>query len=299
MVEEFRLYKQMSLCKRYRLVECYFCALTVYFEPKYAYGREVFTKVLSFISVLDDIYDAYGTWEELVILTDAINRWERTDSQELSEYIRYFNDAFHDYIEIIKNECIERETVDGFQYFKQMVKAMANAYMEEARWLHNKYIPTLEEYMSVALITISNRFLAITSFIGMDPILATKEVFNWAFEDPPLLKAAAFTARLLNDIVGFKFEQERDHVVSSIQCYMNQHGMPEDTTTFELKRQIIDGWKDINYELLQSSKVPRSLLSRVVGLAAFVAIYREEDGYTNPHSKAKYLADLFVNPIDV
>ncbi|XP_047307221.1 (-)-germacrene D synthase-like [Impatiens glandulifera] len=60
---------------RDRLVECYFCALTVYFEPKYAYGRKVFTKITTFLSILYDIYDAYGTWEELVLFTDAINRY--------------------------------------------------------------------------------------------------------------------------------------------------------------------------------------------------------------------------------
>ncbi|XP_047306728.1 probable terpene synthase 2 [Impatiens glandulifera] len=284
---------------RDRLVECYFCALTIYFEPKYAYGREVFTKVISFLSILDDIYDAYGTWEELVLFTDAINRWERIDSNELSEYIKYFNDALHDYMEILKNECIERKFVDGIHYLKQMVKVMANAYLEEARWLHNKYIPTLEEYMSVALITATTRFLTVTSFIGMDPILATKDAFRWAFEDPPIMKAAAVVGRIIDDIVGFKFEQEREHVASSVQCYMNQHGVSEDIAIFELKKQVTDAWKDINFELIQPTKVSRALLSRVVGLAIFMVFYRDEDGYTHPHSKAKDLADLFVNPIDV
>ncbi|KAK4760189.1 hypothetical protein SAY87_023320 [Trapa incisa] len=50
---------------RDRLVELYYWSLAIYFEPQYALARDIVTKVLLFISVLDDIYDAYGTFEKL------------------------------------------------------------------------------------------------------------------------------------------------------------------------------------------------------------------------------------------
>ena len=53
-----------------RLVECYFWMLGVYFEPQYVQGRRFLTKVIAMTSILDDIYDAYGTIER----TKALHR---------------------------------------------------------------------------------------------------------------------------------------------------------------------------------------------------------------------------------
>lgn len=62
---------------RDRLVESYFWILGVYFEPQYSLARDIFAKVFLFTSVMDDIYDSYGTFEELQLLTDAIERSDR------------------------------------------------------------------------------------------------------------------------------------------------------------------------------------------------------------------------------
>lgn len=59
---------------RDRIVECYFWTLGSYFEPHLSVGRKMLTKVIAISSILDDIYDAYGTFEELQVLTPAIQR---------------------------------------------------------------------------------------------------------------------------------------------------------------------------------------------------------------------------------
>lgn len=59
---------------RDRVVECFFCVVAVYFEPQYSFARKILTKVIAMTSIIDDIYDAYGTLEELQIFTEAIER---------------------------------------------------------------------------------------------------------------------------------------------------------------------------------------------------------------------------------
>ena len=63
---------------RDRVVECYFWSLGVYFEPQYEFGRMTFCKVIAMTSVIDDIYDVYGTVEELDLFTQAIERYLHT-----------------------------------------------------------------------------------------------------------------------------------------------------------------------------------------------------------------------------
>ena len=58
------------------MVECYFWILGVYFEPQYLLARRMLTKVIALTSIIDDIYDVYGTLEELVLFTDAIERFQ-------------------------------------------------------------------------------------------------------------------------------------------------------------------------------------------------------------------------------
>ena len=61
---------------RNRIVEGYFWILGVYFEPQYSLGRRLMTKVISLTSAIDDIYDVYGTLDELQLFTEAIERFE-------------------------------------------------------------------------------------------------------------------------------------------------------------------------------------------------------------------------------
>lgn len=60
---------------RDRVVECYFWALGLYFEPKYSRARVMATKTVAMTSIMDDTYDAYGTPEELELFTKAVERY--------------------------------------------------------------------------------------------------------------------------------------------------------------------------------------------------------------------------------
>lgn len=69
---------------RDRMVECYFWILGVYFEPNYSLARRILTKVIAMTSIIDDIYDVYGTPEELKLFTEVIERFE------LLNIVRFF-----------------------------------------------------------------------------------------------------------------------------------------------------------------------------------------------------------------
>ncbi|KAK9137637.1 hypothetical protein Sjap_008231 [Stephania japonica] len=59
---------------RDRIVECYFWIVGTYYEPSYALARLFLTKATVLTSVVDDIYDIYGTIDELKLFTDAFER---------------------------------------------------------------------------------------------------------------------------------------------------------------------------------------------------------------------------------
>ncbi|XP_020963795.1 (+)-gamma-cadinene synthase-like [Arachis ipaensis] len=59
---------------RDRVVEAFFWPLTMSSEPKYSTWRLILGKLLACICLLDDTFDAFGTFEELQLLTEAIKR---------------------------------------------------------------------------------------------------------------------------------------------------------------------------------------------------------------------------------
>ena len=52
----------------------------VYFEPQYSIARKFTVKVIAITSIIDDLYDAYGTIEELELFTEAIERFDTCTS---------------------------------------------------------------------------------------------------------------------------------------------------------------------------------------------------------------------------
>lgn len=80
------------------------------------------------------------------------------------------------------------------------MKIHVDGYIKEARWLHSKYTPTLDEYMSVALST-SLYMLSITSAVVMG-LAATKDSLDWLLTDPNIVNGASVVGRLLNDIMS-------------------------------------------------------------------------------------------------
>lgn len=80
-------------------------------------------------------------------------------------------------------------------------KGSVHAYMTEARWLKNNYIPTVEEYTRISSISSGYPLLLATSYIGMRDI-ATEDIFIWLRNKPKILNAAYILCRIMDDIVS-------------------------------------------------------------------------------------------------
>ncbi|KAJ6950365.1 (-)-germacrene D synthase-like [Populus alba x Populus x berolinensis] len=189
---------------RDRVIECYFWILGVYFEPEYLLARRMLTKVIAMTSVIDDIYDVYGTPEELELFTDAIERWEITAVDQLPEYMKVTYKALLDVYTEIEENMVSEERSYRVYYAKEAMKNQVRAYYLESKWFHQKHTPTMEEYMAVALVTSAYAMLAATSFVGMGHVV-TKDSFDWLFRGPKILKASETICRLMDDIVSHIF----------------------------------------------------------------------------------------------
>ncbi|KAK4398462.1 Bicyclogermacrene synthase [Sesamum angolense] len=112
-------------------------------------------------------------------------------------------------------------------------------YFEEAKWLYNTHIPTLQEYMKVAIVSAGYMMLASTSLVGMGN-LVTEEDCRW-------ISGEALEAKM-----------------SAVGCYMSQNGASREEAFEEFQKQVSKAWKDINEECLRPTAVSEPIIVRIL-----------------------------------
>ncbi|GAB2277871.1 hypothetical protein Dimus_012573 [Dionaea muscipula] len=285
---------------RDRLPECYLLFLEGYSQPQYAMARMFATQVFQLITIIDDIYDVYGTHEELVLFTEAMERLDISAIDQLPEYMKPCYQALLDVYCEMEQKISSEGNLYQMGYAKEAMKVLIRAFFDESKWLNRGDIPTYEEYIKVAQVSVAYHTLFITSMIGMGDRVG-KEDFDWMFTIPKIIEAASIIARLMNDMASHKFEQQREHIPSAVECYTYQHGVSEQQACEILNRHVESAWKDINEAFLRPTPTPMSVLMRILNLSRVIdLLYREEDGYTHSNKRMKdNVTCLFINPIEI
>ncbi|XXG54139.1 hypothetical protein AAC387_Pa03g2096 [Persea americana] len=229
-------WKDIDIAAKYpfardQLVEGYLWILGVYFEPQYARARNLMVKMFKLISIVDDIFDVGGTFEDLLVFRDAIQRWNPKALDQLPEYTRPC------YLSLLKT-----------------TKVVVQGYFKEAEWLNNGYVPTLEEYLEVSLITCGYLYLTGASYVGVGEE-ATEKAFDWLKTNPKFVMDSSSVCRLVDDIHSNEFEQKRPHIASAVDYYMKEHGRVINLTrVIEVLYLYGDGYTDSSHETKQKIK---------------------------------------------
>ncbi|KAE8713667.1 (+)-delta-cadinene synthase isozyme A [Hibiscus syriacus] len=270
---------------RDRVVEGYFWIMGVYFEPIYSLGRKMLTKVIAMASIVDDTYDSYATYDELVPYTNAIERWDIKCIDELPEYMKVSYKALLEVYEEMEQLMAENGRQYRVEYARNSMIRLAQAYLVEARWTLQNYKPSFEEFKANALPTCGYAMLAITAFIGMGDIV-TPDTFKWAANDPKIIKASTIICR-------------REDDCSAIECYMEEYGVTAQEAYDVFNKHVESSWKDVNQQFLKPTEMPKEVLNRSLNLARVMdVLYREGDGYTFVGKAAKGgITSLLIEPI--
>ncbi|KAL4272862.1 hypothetical protein GQ457_13G000910 [Hibiscus cannabinus] len=282
---------------RERYLEAYTWINSLFYEPRYTKWRIILAKIVVLVSILDDSFDAYGTPQELQRLIDALKRWEMSAVDELQDYTKVICKAVLVVFDEIADEAVKEGRAYGVPYAKAAFIRLVNNYQAEVKWYQDGYVPTFEEYMSVAMKTSTFDLFITISFIGMGEVEGT-EAFEWLRNDHKIMKVTNAIGRLMDDIASHKFEQLREHSPSSVECFMKQHKLSEELTLKYFAKLLEDAWKDVNEECMRPTTVHRDLLIRPLNFArASYLCYKHGDGYTHPEYLKDDIFTLFVDPI--
>ncbi|KAG6495432.1 hypothetical protein ZIOFF_043256 [Zingiber officinale] len=215
-----------------------------------------------------------------------ISMWEPQAVDQVPEYLKDFYLKLLKTFREIENE-LESDEKYRISFLQDMIKALSRSFFTEAKWGIEKYVPTLEEHLSISLITTGYPVLICASYIGMG-LVARKEAFEWVASFPKIIKASSLICRLMDDLNPSELEQERDLAASTIECFMKQYGMDEKETYKKLMDMLEDAWKDHNNEYLNSTLVPRLLIERAMNFSrAMEEFYKYTDTYSSSKTMMK------------
>ncbi|CAH1451968.1 unnamed protein product [Lactuca virosa] len=286
----------IALYARNRVTELYVWVLALFLEPYYSHSRIITSKVIVFLSLLDDTYDAYATIEEMRLITHAINRWEISAMGQLPEFFKPFYEIILKEYDGFKKQIPQKGRVNLVEASKHALQEQVRSYHQEAEWRHIGYVPSFEEYMKNGLISSSYDLLSKTALVGMGKIV-TEHGFAWHKSHPKILTASETISRLHDDAKTFEYERERGMTATEIDAYMKTFGVSENVAVNEIMKKVENAWEDINEGCLKPREVPMDLISPIVNLARMTDVaYRYDDGYTFPEKTFKeYITLLFLD----
>ncbi|KAL4193784.1 hypothetical protein AMTRI_Chr06g178610 [Amborella trichopoda] len=266
---ELGLTKQLTFA-RDRPLECYFWMVGIFSEP-------------SFSKFIDDIYDIYGSLEELEIFTNAIQRWDLSAMEELPEYMKICYLALYNTINQMAIEILNDYGRNVVMHLKKRWSDLCHAYLVEAQWVRRGYVPTLDEYLRTSAIT-GGTYMALFHSLCLMGDKVTRESNETIDQNPNIVWCSAVILRLWDDLGTSKDEKERGDVSSSIEYYMRNNGKCTDDQARENIRSCIsDTWKELNCHYFQSSPFSKSFSKAALNLSRMAqVIYQHGDNPSFP-----------------
>ncbi|KAL5066847.1 hypothetical protein RYX36_017734 [Vicia faba] len=264
---------------RDRFVENFVWNVGMSFDPEFEYFRKVLTKANALITIIDDVYDVYGTLEELELFTEAIERWDLNDMNSLPHYMQICYQTLYNYVNEVEFEMLNKTGYSISSYLKKEWAGLCKVYLTEAKWYHSGYTPTFEEYIENAWISISAPLMLIHAYFVI-PNSFKIEDLHLLEEYSDLIRYSAMILRLANDLRTSKREIETGDIPKSIQCYMIETGASEIEAREHVKSMMYTIWKKMNKEAC-SSAFSKNFIDLSINLGRMALFfYQHGDGHT-------------------
>ncbi|KAH0467806.1 hypothetical protein IEQ34_002839 [Dendrobium chrysotoxum] len=103
-------------------VESYLLAVSMAIEPQFSTCRKELAKAICFVNVIDDIYDIYGSLDELQLFTDVVDRWDFATSKSLPEYMKICLSELFNTVNSLACKIMEEKGLDILPYLKRAIK---------------------------------------------------------------------------------------------------------------------------------------------------------------------------------
>ncbi|XP_043702739.1 terpene synthase 10-like [Telopea speciosissima] len=298
--ENLGLGDQLSFV-RDSLVPCFLWSVGYHPDPQFSKFRIDQAKVNLLITTVDDVYDVYGTLEELELFTDAVERWDIKAIEQLPDYMKICFFAVFNTVNEMAYFHLKEHGIDTIPFLKKAWTDLCKTYLVEAKWYYNGHKTTLEEYLNNAVVSVSSYVILYHCFVSLPQIIRKEALDCISQDDLSLLRSSSLIVRLADDLATSVDELERGDTLKSIQSYMYETGVSEDVAREHIRHMIDDTWKKMNKDIFNNDSLCLSpLFIKTVANFTRMAqcIYEHGDGHGNVDDETKKrVKSLLFEPI--
>nr|XP_017242609.1 PREDICTED: (R)-limonene synthase 1-like [Daucus carota subsp. sativus] len=286
---------------RDRLVASYIWSLGVSSRPQDGYCRVQLTKLIELIGVYDDVYDVYGTLDELELFADVVKRWDVSAIKELPNYMKICFLSFYNFVHETSFDILKKQNTEILPHQRKWWTDLFKHQLVESRWYHGGHRPTMREYLSNGLVTIGGPIGVLYSYICTADRIEKEEI-EFIEGLPDIVRLACEILRLADDYGTSSAELKRGDVPSSIQCYMSDNGVSEDVAREQMMDLMRKKWTQVNKCRFSDNQNPLSwhFVDIMLNLvrAAHCMYNAGEDGYADEDGISRdTFFSLLVEPI--
>ncbi|CAL5331981.1 unnamed protein product [Camellia sinensis] len=217
--------QQLNGCFQYarnQPLKWYLWPMATLTDPSLSEQRVELTKRISLVYIIDDIFDVYDTLEELILFTEAVNRWELAAVNELPSYMKLCLKVLLDNTNEVAYGVHKKYGWDPIDSLRRTWAILCNAFLEEAKWFASGQLPKAEEYLKNGIVSSGVPAVLVHMFFllghGMN-----KESVNFMIDNPDIITSTATILRLRDDLGSAKDENQDGHDGSYVDCYMKEH----------------------------------------------------------------------------
>ncbi|KAJ4841255.1 hypothetical protein Tsubulata_025937, partial [Turnera subulata] len=254
--------------------------LAAIFNPEVCDARILWTKSAVFATIVDDFFDIGGSKEELRNLIELLEKCDVDGKTNFcSEQVEIIYSALLSTIHEIGTKAFTLQGCDVTSHWLDLFRSA----MLEAQWSRNKLVPTLEEYMKNAFVSIGLGPTVLPALYLFGPKLLEEAVRSQ--ECDTLFEAMSTCARLLNDWRGFKRELKEGKLNAVTLQMIHGGGRVTEEDAIKTIKDIIDYKSREMLRLVLQEKnsiIPRACkdlfweMTRVLHL-----FYKESEGTSN------------------
>ncbi|KAK7331823.1 hypothetical protein VNO80_28564 [Phaseolus coccineus] len=284
-IEVYKWWKSLDMAKEekfrsYQPLKWYMWPMACLTNPCLSQERIELTKFISLIYTVDDIFDVYGTLDQLTLFTDAIIRWEMGGTEQLPGFMKMCLSVLYDTTNDFAEEVYKRHGLNPIDTLKRSWVRLLNAFMEEGHWLKGGDLPRSEEYLNNGIVSTGVHVLLLHAFFLLDHSINMETV---AVMDnfPQIVYSVAKILRLSDDLEGAKKKDEKGVDGSYLDCYMNehQHVSAEDAQN-HVAHLIQSAWKLLNQQIMTQNQLSSSFTNVCLNGARMVPLMY--DSTSNP-----------------
>ncbi|MFS7965306.1 putative geranyl diphosphate diphosphatase [Helianthus anomalus] len=287
---------------RDRPIECFLWSVGLLPEPKYSTVRIELAKTISILLVIDDVFDTYGTYDDLILFTKAIQRWDVDEIEQLPEYMKICYMALYNTTNEICHVVHKNHGLSVLPYLRKAWIDTIQAFMVEAEWVKRGYEPNLKDYIDNGITTAGTYMALVHLFFLMGEGVTPKNMTYLLHSYPPFFTHAGKILRLWDDLGTSKEEQERGDIASSIQVLIREKNIKsEEDGRKQIQEVIQTSWKELNEALVEPNIFPFSIINVALNMsrASQVVYQHDDDGNSYFSSVDDHARSLFFTPIDM